>query len=960
MKKNIWKRLTPLFALLLTSAIGSSLLLWQYDGMVDEALGVKHTNVTVGGETVFASRYGDINSTNQTAMLADLRAHNVQTQEEGSVLLKNNGILPLDSSVKMITLLGRASVDPVYRYTSGGPGFNDDGVSLRDALENAGFTINETVASAYGTSKKTRDKFSGDIGEEGEAFFTDAIVKSFTEYNDLAIVLFSRYGGEGTDLMRKDVDGVSQLSLHESEKAVLRMARAHFSRVLLLVNSGNPIELGWMDREDYGVDACLWIGTPGSYGFEGVVHLLTGQANPSGALIDTYAVDSLSAPATQNFGDYTYSNAGEFGLTSVGVHDVTDKYLVESEGIYVGYRYYETRYEDLVRNRFQANSQAGSFASQGAWNYAEEVAFPFGYGLSYTTFSREITGFSDAGESGEEFTLEVTVKNTGDIAGKTPVQIYVQVPYTEYDRENLVEKSAVQLVGFGKTKLLAPGEEETVTVRVDKYLLASYDSHAHDQKGGYTLEAGSYFFATGNGAHEALNNILAKQNIDGLYDHNGMPVQGEPSAACVWTLEQTDDSTYLTMGGSIVENRMADADINTWIPGAVTYLTRQDWNTFPKELTSLSATAAMAEVLNLSTNGEGSYEMYTRPSDGPGIDAYTQGADVTLLLTDMKGVPFEDEKWDAFIDQMTILQMTTMTSDMGGLKAVKDIGFPAVSQNDGPDGAGGVQYVGQSVAAAAFNPSLMADRGDFFAEEALFSGRVAVWSPGADIHRTPFGGRNFEYYSEDSYYSYLCAGLEVGAMQKKGLVSSIKHFAGNDQEMNRYGVCTFTTEQAWRQGPLRGFEGAFTKGGGLSTMTSYSRYGLVLTCENDVVNNQILRGEWGFKGFTITDAGSGTPLDSLAGGTDEFCMNDNAKAIYQWITRNDDGTMLGHLRQANKRIFYSYVNSNLANRLSYDMVIDDGLSWWQYAVIALDILLGVLTVAGLVLYGRSLKKGKEN
>ena len=517
MKKHtsLWRGLTPILWTIFALCIGCTLLLMEWAGQVDRVLGITHeTTAGATGEVVYKSDYaeadGTITDAGKAQLMSDLRAHNVQTMEEGAVLLKNDGALPFNEDIKKVTLLGRATADPVYRNTSGGPSFNAaNGVSLKSALESAGYSVNQTVYNAYASSDKYRDKVTGDIGEEDPDFFTSDIVSSFSDYNDAAIVMLSRYSGEGNDLLTKDVDGISQLALHPDEKYALEMANQHFDKVILLVNSGNPLELGWLDEQGYGVDAALWIGTPGQYGFEGVVNLLSGKANPSGGLIDTYATNSLSAAATQNFGDYTYANAQAMGLKSIGLTDVTDKYLVQAEGIYVGYKYYETRYEDAVLGRYNASSDAGVYASQGAWDYAAEVAFPFGFGLSYTNFNYEITSLTSDGEAGSEFTVTVKVTNSGQVAGKAPVQIYVQAPYTEYDRENLVEKAAVQLVAYGKSGIIEPGASEDVIVNVDKYLLASYDTTAHEGEGGYILDDGDYYFATGNGAHDALNNILA-------------------------------------------------------------------------------------------------------------------------------------------------------------------------------------------------------------------------------------------------------------------------------------------------------------------------------------------------------------------------------------------------------------------------------------------------------------------
>ena len=717
MKKHtsLWRGLTPILWTIFALCIGCTLLLMEWAGQVDRVLGITHeTTAGATGEVVYKSDYaeadGTITDAGKAQLMSDLRAHNVQTMEEGAVLLKNDGALPFNEDIKKVTLLGRATADPVYRNTSGGPSFNAaNGVSLKSALESAGYSVNQTVYNAYASSDKYRDKVTGDIGEEDPDFFTSDIVSSFSDYNDAAIVMLSRYSGEGNDLLTKDVDGISQLALHPDEKYALEMANQHFDKVILLVNSGNPLELGWLDEHGYG-------------------------------------------------------------------------------------------------------------------------------------------------------------------------------------------------------------------------------------------------------AHDALNNILAlKAENEGLSleltDHYGNTVSGNKGAVKVWNLEAFDDATYAQSNGTRVDNKLQEADLNYWIENSVTYLTRQDWNTFPKSYTTVNATQAMADILNKDALGDGTYEMYEKAADAPGKDAYTQGAEVTIKFIEMKDVAYDDtEKWDEFLNQMTVAQLAAMTKDMSGISAIAAIGFPGIGETDGPDGAGSVQYTGESVAAATFNPEIVRERGNFMAEEALCNNISAQWSPGGNIHRTPFGGRNFEYYSECSNLSYLCAATQCAAMQEKGLITSIKHFCGNDQETNRKGVCTFMNEQGWRQGPLRGFEGAFTKGGSLSTMTSYSRYGLILTAECSTVNNDILRGEWGFKGFTITDAGSGSALDDIVGGTDVNCMKDYSREIITQINKNNDGYMLGELREANRNIFYTLLRSNAINGLSVDTVINESYSWWQYAIVALDVVIGLLCVGGTAMY----------
>ena len=960
MRSRIWRGLIPIFAMLLVIAITCTSLLWQYAGNVDRILGITHTNVEGEGEIVFKSDYaetdGSLTEQGRADLVADIKAHSIQTMEEGAVLLKNDRALPLENDETNITLLGRAVADPLYRLATGGPSFGNDGITMKAAMETAGFVVNETVFNAYANSSTRRNTQTGEIGEEDESFYTQELIDSFASYNDAAIVMLSRTCGDGQDGCTVAVDGNSALALHEDERDLLTLANQYFSKVIVLLNMGNPMELGWINDPVYGADAVLWIGTPGSYGFEGVANILTGAANPSGGLIDTYAVNSFSSAAMQNYGDFTYANAAEYDLSNIGQSlDVIDKYVVMKEGIYVGYYYYETRYEDSVLGRYNADSKAGVFDSTGGWNYAEEVAFPFGFGLSYTTFSYEITDFTSDGAAGEEFAVTVRVTNTGEVAGKTPVQIYVQTPYTDYDREHLVEKSAVTLVGFDKTGDIAPGEYEDVTVSVDKYLLASYDITAHDGEGGYILDNGNYYFGIGNGAHEALNNILAlKAAEEGLtvelYDHDGVATEGNASAASLWQLDEFDDSTYTNSAetGARVDNKMEDADLNYWIDGAVTYLTRQDWNTFPTPAGGIEVTQEMAEKLMKDSRGDKTFEAYEKAADTPGKDAYTQGAPVTIKLYDMKDAAYDDERWEVFLDQFTVAQLAAMTTDMNGVKSVAAVGFPGNSQGPGPDGTF-VQYAGESVAAATFNPEILTLRGNYLAEEGLFQNKSCQWGIGANVHRVPFGGRNFEYYSECANMSYLCGALQARAMSDKGLFGS-KHFAGNTQEMHRKGVCEFGSEQAWRQIDLRGFEGTFTKGGSLNTMTSYSRYGLTLTCEYGAVNNGILRGEWGFKGFTITDAGSGSPIDGLIGGTDMYCMEDFSRILITQINTNDDGYVLGLLRNAAKNTLYALCRTNMVNLLSEDMVIRDTLSWWQYAVIAIDAVIGAACAGSIVMY----------
>jgi beta-glucosidase len=974
---KMWRGFTAILAILLSFSILMTNLLISWSGQVNIFLNVSAPTIEADENSiVYDSAYG-LSDEGLVKMLEASDAHDTQTMIEGAVLLKNeNAALPLADTEKRVTLFGRASADPVYRGNSGGPSMDEDRqVSLYDALTAEGFAINDTLFNAYAQSDVKRVKGDPDwfIGEVDSSFYTEELKASFAEdYQDAAIVVFSRDGGEGKDLAMSDRDGISYLALHDTEKDLLRMIQesGKFEKTIVLINSAYPMELGWLDEEEYGVDAALWMGTPGLKGFTGVAQILSGAAEPSGRLIDTYAANSLSAPAVRNAGDFTFSNTGEH-------------YVVEAEGIYVGYKYYETRYQDQVLGINNANSEAGIYAGeQEGWDYAAEMVYSFGYGLSYADFSQELLSMD---WNRDEHTLTAVVKVTNQGypenssykgTAKSVVELYASLPY----ETGQAEKSAIQLIGFGKTDQLAVGESEEVTIVVDDYLFATYDSNAVNgadtsKMGCYVFDAGDYYFAIGSDCHDALNNVIAAKTEEDtnvqLFDAAGNLVTGDTAKTVCVTLSETDNTTYAVSveTGEVVSNQFETADLNYFKPDEVTYLTRDDWNTYPVSYTDLSATDEMIALFSDDT--------YDVPDDAPSYDSFAQETDHDLMLADMKDVAFDDdETWDLFLDQLSLQELSSVIGDNFGQEAVETVGKPVNTNNDGPAGTQGTyQYgnhgaatvhVGEAVAAATWNQTLLEERGSFIAEDCLFVGTQQLWSPGANIHRTPFSGRNFEYYSEDSIMSYLMGAAQTAGMQEKGLNAAIKHFCANDQETNRSGLCVFMSEQGYRQGPLKGFEGAFTKGGALGTMMSFSRIGCVRMYQDAATLTQVLRNEWGFEGVTITDSVKGetgvSTVASLASGTDTFNADPGRSSeVLKYLVANKDGYILQCLRQANKRFYYAMANSNLMNGLTRDMVISDFVPWWHKALYALDIVIGVLTVAcaGLFIYHAFGKRRKE-
>lgn len=1001
-KVKLWRGLTSLMAVLLAFVLVMTNVAWGYESLINSALNVatrkavESETTTSADTTYYKSDYGDANNLtldDLARLNADEDDFMVQELEEGAVLLKNdNGALPLAADERKVTLFGSASAKPLYHCNSGG-GDNDPKreISFYQALKDEGFHVNETLYNAYLNSPSIRIVSGGFAGaqtgqtaaengdrltraEEPKAFYTDEMKKSFADYSDAAVVVIAREAGEDNDLLLKDSEGLSYLALHQDEKDLLNMIyeSGQFDKIILISNSPYPLELGWL--AEYHVDACMWIGNPGLLGFRGVVNLLTGAANPSGKLVDTYAADSLSAPAVQNMGEATYLNADELNAFCADGEKGVEHYVVYAEGIYVGYKYYETRYEDAVLNQGSATGSAGVFASQGnAWNYADEIVYPFGYGLSYTTFSQTLDNVKMEGDT---ITVTATVTNTGDVAGKSVVEVYAQTPYTDYDRQNLVEKSAIQLAGYGKTGILEPGASETVTVEVDKYLLASYDYIGAE---GYILDAGDYYIAIGENAHDALNNVLAAKGATGMMDQDGNAVSGDAAKTHRWNQAELDTETYRLSRetGMEVTNQLDDVDLNYWVEGGVTYLSRQNWEgTFSTPINEIRATEEMIKEID-------GY-LYKTPADAPPVSAVTMGAENGISFIDMREETYDSPVWKDFLDQLTLDDMISLVDETWASPAVDTVNKPASRNQDGPGGVSGPYlqgdqtaipsgYAGQAVAAATWNLELIAKRGYFLAEDAIFAGVSHLWAPGGNMHRTPFSGRNFEYYSEDAVQAYLCAASEIAVMQAKGLCASIKHFVGNDQETNRSGLSTFMTEQAAREIYLKCFEGAFTKGGALGTMTSYNRMGCTYVGHSEELQKTIMRGEWGFEGVVISDAGMYDyqhAIDGLVGGTDFWCISTiyprmtgkelRGLELKKYIETNDDGYLLGLLREANHNFYYAFVHSNLINGLSPNTTFVSVYPWWKTALIAVDVVLGVLTVGCGAMYAtQTFQRKKE-
>lgn len=960
---RLWNGMASLVSFFLVFAVVGTNCMMDYAGTVNTALGISTSKVVneagAGEDTIyFESEYGELNSENLQKLIADTYAQSVAEESEGAVLLKNeNNALPLDSSETRVTLFGHAVVQPLYKAASAGSkGYQGEyGIDLRTALTDAGFSINDTLYQAYAKSPTVRGTGAFDfasqttselsMGEEDISFYTDALKASWSDdYNDAAIVMLAREGGEGMELAMEDsFEGISQLALHQQEKDLLAMIRdsKKFKKVIVLINAGNPMELEWLD--EYDVDACLWIGQPGQRGFEGVADILTGTANPSGRLTDTYASNSLSAPSLVNgsANNQQWSNLEEMLKSSPDGEDNTSWYSVQAEGIYIGYKYYETRYEDVILNQGKAASTAGSSDGE-PWNYSNEVTYPFGYGLSYTNFEQTLESVT---VDEDEINVQVTVKNTGEVPGKSVVQVYAQTPYGEYEKKNLVEKSAIQLLDFGKTAMLNPGESETVTITCDKYLLSSYD---YVGAKGYILSGGEYYIAVGENAHDALNNILAAKGAVGMTDEAGNEVSPSSGKTFRWS-ESFDDKTYAVSKytGEEVTNRFDDCDINYWVEDAVTYLSRSNWEgTYPTAPVKAAASEEMIEVLG--------GEYYVKPEDSPSVSDFVLGENQGIPLAAMIGLTYDDPAWETYLNQFTLDELASLLKDNMGSVEVPTVGKPAIAVGDGPDGIGDsfdakkygdgradCAFPSQIVLASTFNKALMVRRGELMGEECLYLGKASQCMPGGNLHRTPFGGRNFEYYSEDAVFTYLCMIPEVTGIESKGVHACPKHLAGNDQENNRKGISCFFNEQAFREGALKGFEGSMAGAGGKSVMHGFNRLGMKWCSASEALCTSVAAGEWGFTGWQVTDAVANGKdpytqhfTTTLAVGTDSYCIDFQGKssaAIKKQITDHDDGTMLQMLRNSVHDYLYTIANNAVMNGYSKNSKVVSVTPWWKTA-----------------------------
>ena len=941
---------------------------------IGEAIDFKLSAGELGGlmDTLFGSQrpiysdevtsvYPTQKATNKAEAFANAQEVNLKLAEEGFVLLKNeNAALPMNKGTR-ISVFSKNSVNLSYGGSGSGGFDTSNNKNLYESLNDAGFVTNPTLKRFYESSQSgsvrtanSSDLDNGDnqkiaTAETPQSKYTDAVKNSYADYSDAALVVITRIGGEGFDLPRYQGDSEGAVSpdshyleLDQNEIDLLTaVTDGTFKRVVVVFNTPSSFEATFLKDSAYAafadkIDAAVWIGFTGSNGITALGEILNGDVNPSGRLVDTWAADFTKNPSFVNFGTGC-------------LPDTTDKYdggmyysVDYEEGIYVGYRYYETRGETDGEDWYNAN-----------------VVYPFGYGLSYTTFDWTVGDASASEiELGTTITVPVTVKNTGSVAGKEVVQLYASAPYTLGG----IEKAHKVLVGFAKTKLLQPGESETVTVSFDPYSAASYDYRDANSNGfsGYELEAGEYTLYVSRNAHESEKAIALNLAAD-------VQIGTDPTTDSEVVNRYTDSENFL------------DSD---WQLDAM--LSRADWEgTWPTPQTAQqhAGTDRLYEEIRS--------EEHNNPTDFDSEEYPWFGEEPTLTLRDLlpsaeaEGyepvVSYDDERWEELMMGCDEEEMIALINNGAyHTLAMESVGLPATIHGDGPSGFtcfmskeqvnGTCQYVSEPVMASTWNINLMNELGEAIGEEGTIGDKAtgqpysSIYAPGVNIHRSPFGGRCSEYFSEDPFISGMMGAAEVQGIQSRGVLPTVKHFVANEQETHRSigGDLSWLSEQALREIYLKPFEYTVKLGETRGIMTSFNRIGTRWTGGDYRLLTEILRNEWGFNGLVICDFNT-IPQYMIprmmfyAGGSLDLATQQSA--MWTDCDTSDAGDAIVLMR-AVKDVMYALVNSNAMNAevIGYNPPIwQEYLHWINIGAFT---LVGVWLVLAIVRTVRCNKRQK--
>lgn len=853
-----------------------------------------------------------------------------EIMEDGIVLLKNESLLPLNET-KKLNIFGWESINPAYGGAGSG-GINDlyDIVSLNQGLENAGFSINQELVDFYNNygadnPEMSIQKQSWTLPEPPVDTYSDELIKSAKEYSDVAVVVLSRKAGEGHNDIPMDVrkaaydnnsdeyddfpEGEHYLQLSQTERDMVDMVCSNFDNVIVVYNGANQLELGFADEYPQ-IKSVVWCPGTGNVGFNALGKVFSGEVNPSGKTPDTFIYDMTTAPWWNNAEKTEYTNLADLaveGMNAGTAQVYAPAFTNYVEGIYVGYKYYETA------------------AQEGAIDYDKTVQYPFGYGLSYTEFEQKM---GELEEKDGQISVDVEVTNTGDVAGKDVVEVYYEPPYTNGG----IEKSSANLIEFAKTDLLQPGESQTVTVTFSIEDMASYDeNHAK----AYVLEKGDYAISINSDSHTVLDQKTYTADKDVVY-------KGENKRA--------SDDTAAT-------NVFEDAK------GDVTYLSRADHFANYEEATAAPASAELGEPYVSEYHLNSNFDKTTYLNDEDVMP--TTGADNGLTLADMRDADYDDPRWEKLLDQLTVDEMANMIAMAGYQTAAMDsVGKVATLDFDGPaainnnfTGVGSIGFPIEVVVASTWNKELAQAWGECMGKISQEMGAEGWYAPGMNTHRTAFGARNYEYFSEDGVLAGNMGAKAVEGARKYGVYSYIKHFAL--YEGNAKMVSVWSNEQAIREIYLKPFEISVKQGGANAVMVSWSFLGDKWTGESSNLMNTVLRDEWGFRGMALTDFfrnnghGFMNADAALANGVDAMLSTFNGEENN--VANPEHPTAVLQMRNACKNVMYTVVSS-----WAYDGEHEEtGMENWKKAGIGIDIVIALFMAGMEVLVIRGYKKRKN-
>ena len=853
-----------------------------------------------------------------------------EIMEDGIVLLKNESLLPLNET-KKLNIFGWESINPAYGGAGSG-GINDlyDIVSLNQGLENAGFSINQELVDFYNNygadnPEMSIQKQSWTLPEPPVDTYSDELIKSAKEYSDVAVVVLSRKAGEGHNDIPMDVrkaaydnnsdeyddfpEGEHYLQLSQTERDMVDMVCSNFDNVIVIYNGANQFELGFADEYPQ-IKSVVWCPGTGNVGFNALGKVFSGEVNPSGKTPDTFIYDMTTAPWWNNAEKTEYTNLADMaveGMNAGTAQVYAPAFTNYVEGIYVGYKYYETA------------------AQEGAIDYDKTVQYPFGYGLSYTEFEQKM---GELEEKDGQISVDVEVTNTGDVAGKDVVEVYYKPPYTNGG----IEKSSANLIEFAKTDLLQPGESQTVTVTFSIEDMASYDEN---NAKAYVLEKGDYVISINSDSHTVLDQKTYTADKDVVY-------KGENKRA--------SDDTAAT-------NVFEDAK------GDVTYLSRADHFANYEEATAAPASAELGEPYVSEYHLNSNFDKTTYLNDEDVMP--TTGADNGLTLADMRDADYDDPRWEKLLDQLTVDEMANMIAMAGYQTAAMDsVGKVATLDFDGPaainnnfTGVGSIGFPIEVVVASTWNKELAQAWGECMGKISQEMGAEGWYAPGMNTHRTAFGARNYEYFSEDGVLAGNMGAKAVEGARKYGVYSYIKHFAL--YEGNAKMVSVWSNEQAIREIYLKPFEISVKQGGANAVMVSWSFLGDKWTGESSNLMNTVLRDEWGFRGMALTDFfrnnghGFMNADAALANGVDVMLSTFNGEENN--VANPEHPTSVLQMRNACKNVMYTVVSS-----WAYDGEHEEtGMENWKKAGIGIDIVIALFMAGMEVLVIRGYKKRKN-